>query len=409
MKHTILCFFLFLSITLFAQNEKWREKYDKVFPFSKNNHHWMYVQKGHFYGAVNQNGKELVPIIFTDIIENDFGGVMVFQKDGKWGTYTPQGNTAAPFLYQNIVFGADRYGIFQRNDKWGYMDSDGEEMIPPQYTVAHLMANDRAAVQMGEKWAIINREGRFKTNFIYDEVEDFEHFQSKVLYKGNYGLVDTAGKWLLSPMYQNIFRHVGLFHAQKNDKWGFIDINDKVIIPFEYENNDIGSLWIKDGLICAKKNGKWGCFNHLGEVVVPFEYDNVASFYTKLGPLYKNGKWGFVDNTGKIVVPFIYDDLFSACWGEEWVGVKRDGKWTLISEDGKEMMPPTYDFLECFVDDDPIRVQLNGKWGYINKKAEVVIPCIYDEAANFPNYQNLFELKKEGKTLFFDKKGKEVK
>ena len=144
-------------------------------------------------------------------------------------------------------------------------------------------------------------------------------------------------------------------------------------------------------------------------LVVPFEYAEVLTFYDKLAPVRKENKWGFVDNTGTLAIPFKYDSLYGTCWGADWTGAKRDGKWTLISPDGVELMPPTYEQVECILDEDPARVRLNGKWGYINSLGEVVIPCIYDEARKFLNDKGLFEVKKDGKTLFLTKRGREVK
>lgn len=397
-----------MSFLLSAQHERWVAKYDKVFPFAKNNKNWHYVQKGRYYGAVNQAGTEIVPIVHTNILTTDLGAVMIFEKGGKWGTYTPQGKSAAPFMYETIVFQNDRLGVYKRNEKWGYMDTEGEEIIPPQYERATAMNFGRAAVEMNKKWAIINQEGGFVTNFMYDKVENFHNYQVIVVYNGRYGVADTAGKWLIMPMFEEMEMHQGIYKVQQGGKWGFINAQSAELIPFEYDYEDIGTLWTKGGLISAAKNGKWGYFNEKGKLVVPFQYESVLPFYDKLGPVYQDNTWGFVDSTGTLVINFTYDSLNASCWGGDWTGVRKEGKWTVINRAGKQLIAPMYDHIECILDEDPARVGLNGKWGYINREGEIVIPCVYDEAKIYPNEKGLFEVKLAGKTSFLDKKGKEV-
>lgn len=84
-----------------------------------------------------------------------------------------------------------------------------------------------------------------------------------------------------------------------NGKIGFINLDGKTIIPFEYEFFCTGFY---KGQAGVKKEGKWGVINEKGEAVIPFEYDFVntdivGSFYLFL----KGNKGYYIDRQGKII------------------------------------------------------------------------------------------------------------
>ena len=68
------------------------------------------------------------------------------------------------------------------------------------------------------------------------------------------------------------------FAAKLNNKWGFVDINGKEIIPFKYTS--VLSEF-KSGLTAAKLNEKWGYIDMTGKEVITFKYDWAEPFYTE--------------------------------------------------------------------------------------------------------------------------------
>ncbi len=64
-----------------------------------------------------------------------------------------------------------------------------------------------------------------------------------------------------------------VFSVKKDEKYGVIDRDGKVIVPFEYEQI---SANIYDVLL-TKKDGKWGMLSVDGTVIIPMEYKDVVS------------------------------------------------------------------------------------------------------------------------------------
>jgi hypothetical protein len=130
----------------------------------------------------------------------------------------------------------------------------------------------------------------------------------------------------------------GMILAKKDGKEGFIDINEKVLIPFIYD--DIGVFSESVDLAPAVKNKKQGFINRKGETIIPFEYDYtsyVRYFYEPgIAVLLKNEKYGVINAQNQIIVPFIYSKIdFEG--GNEFIIAWQQEKWACFSTTGKQL------------------------------------------------------------------------
>jgi len=198
-------------------------------------------------------------------------------------------------------------GVVNNAYKVGYIDKTGKVIIPPKYEPA-------LAGEGGESF----------------EVSPFKEGLASVaiLKKNSYGGEDSF--------------------------WGFIDKNDKTIIPFKYaatgnfgngiapvavmNDSDSGYVWeyidktgktafkanydyagsFSDGVAVVSKNEKYGVIDTKNKVVVPFKYDYINEFSEGLAAVFQRGKpipnsdsirgkFGFIDKTGKVIIPIQYD------------------------------------------------------------------------------------------------------
>lgn len=85
--------------------------------------------------------------------------------------------------------------------------------------------------------------------------------------------------------------HEGLISFRDNNKYGFKDCDDNVIIPAKYDN--VGCF--NEGLVSISINGKMGYINHNGDMVIPAQYDFTNFFSNGLAVVCKNGKWGYIN------------------------------------------------------------------------------------------------------------------
>ena len=117
-----------------------------------------------------------------------------------------------------------------------------------------------------------------------------------------------------------------------NGKWGFIDMEGKIVIPHIWDH--VGNF--VEGLAKVKdSNGKCGFINKTGKIVVPCTWDGAGCFSMGVARVKdSNGKWGYIYKNGKIVIPCIWDD---ACDFKKGAAKVKDsnGRWVWINKFGK--------------------------------------------------------------------------
>jgi hypothetical protein len=80
---------------------------------------------------------------------------------------------------------------------------------------------------------------------------------------------------------------------------GFIDINQNILIPFEFSR----VFSFSHNLACANKNGKTGYINRNGKTVIPFVYDSRMDFSDYgVVVIRKGGKDVLLDTIGNEII-----------------------------------------------------------------------------------------------------------
>lgn len=244
-----------------------------------------------------------------------------------------------------------------------------------------------------------NQIGYSKTDSTINHGLELERKQRN----GKYGFVDKQDNVIIPFIYDyaSIFCE-GLSRVEIGSRWGFIDKQGNIIVPFEYED-----AWhYSEGIAAVKKGGKWGCVNKQGKIVIPFEYDYVGSHHDNRICVTKDNKNGFIDSTGLIVIPFIYDDARQ--FSEGLAAVRKDGKWGFIDEHNEIVIPFMYYSAHRFINNIALVSTKYCKYGFIDKRNQILIPFEYDGVFNSKiEYFNegLCCVAKNKKCGFIDKKG----
>ncbi len=177
----------------------------------------------------------------------------------------------------------------------------------------------------------------------------------KGIYKkdSKFGFVNYAGK--INYLYDSIRSALSdnYVFASKEKKWGVVDMENNVFIPFEYEQiqqtlskNQLG----KDTFIVQVK-GLLGTIDYKNKIVIPIEYDAISG-YCEINfnghYVVKNGKTGIIDKNGKIILPTEYDFLFY--YTKAAIKAKKDRKYGLINSEKKIIIPFEYDSLTTYTE-----------------------------------------------------------
>lgn len=187
----------------------------------------------------------------------------------------------------------------------------------------------------------------------------------------DYYFFDKSGKQAIPKKFKSAYAFSeGLASVSEDGKkFGYINPNGEVVIPFIYEHfspfingtASVGLSRVIDGktvkqyfiinkkgeriseifdyinwrntknelLMYAKRGEKYGFINYIGEIKVPFIFDNCGGTFgfvrdatDHLTTVAQNGKWGFVDVSsaeGKIVVSPQYNNVMPFVFGRAFV------------------------------------------------------------------------------------------
>ena len=106
------------------------------------------------------------------------------------------------------------------------------------------------------------------TKFKFYDAYDFEDGYAVVQNANRrYGVIDKKFNEFIPYEYQEIFQKEG-FSVKLNGKWGFIDINRKIIHPCVYDER----IWFDNGFAFVQKDGVLGCLDMEGRST--FDYLN---------------------------------------------------------------------------------------------------------------------------------------
>ena len=137
----------------------------------------------------------------------------------------------------------------------------------------------------------------------YDEVYPSQNGISMVRKDNKYGLVNAEGTLVAPLKYNFISYSEGVFIVQLNDKKKLLSTNNETLTPW-YDEIDL----FFGGLARAKQGNKYGYLNIKGKVVLPFVYDDAGDFNDSKKAMVKyKGKWGMIDNLGNTIIPFEYE------------------------------------------------------------------------------------------------------
>lgn len=363
------------------------------------------IVRNNLYGAIDSLGRQILAIDNDEV--EDFvytEKYLAVNRNGKWGIVDNSGKAITPIGFDHVEAYDDCY-VVSRNDMSSLMSYKGDILIDYEYNdiFPHILSNPSinpygaGMARFNGKIAVLSPDNRVITKCIYDEI-DFSVYDNI--------LVVARGK-------------------NRNQRKGAINvITGDIVIPVEYD--DLGHY--SEGLFTAERDGKYGYIDNKNNVVIPFQYDTayefseglamVAKSYTRPGYLANGMHYGFVDKTGRVVIPITLDEPFRAYPHEFHEGLCGMGKdftgkgiipksYGYINTSGIFVIEPIYQEVTQFRDGLAF-VQRNNKWGVINREGYPIISCDYDYRGFFgDNYIEMTGAK--GQKFYFDKEGNAIK
>lgn len=220
-------------------------------PYDRNNYDGNFYEGDLGTGVVDFNNKTIIPFVLYKGVEYDSANNVL---DGEY-IYRPDG-TKIPGTDKQVSSIVNGYVTI------GEYDGEG-----------NLAYNGVISVKTGEAYTHENLKGSFLTS------------------------VSTNN---------TLWVNKG---SDEDPKWGLVNLQGEVILPFEYEDIDAFSdNWEKtdDAYATVKKTGRWGMVDTMGKEILPCSYrsiDEPVDGYISVQD-YDTNKWGvFSLHSGRITTP----------------------------------------------------------------------------------------------------------
>ena len=339
--------------------------------------------------------------------------------------------------YDTFKDSIDNLTIVSYKEKVGYIDKSGKEIIPLRYDFGYDFEDGVAIVgfdkmeQSGDisfnskRYGIINKSGKVIVPIEFAKIEHFSvglALVQKSIFGTDPFFVDKTGKTIISgynsassfseglacvgkkeenPLYKESEKakpqpkakqftggfeisvaSISLHDSKYLIRYGFIDKNNQIIIPFEYE--DAGDF--SEGMAFVKRNGKYGFIDKTGKEVIPFEYDKANNFEKGLAVVERGGKTGVINKEGKIIVPIEYSKV--RLMSETLIAVV-DRDLGLFSRDGIQILAPNSNISRINLPSERVYLIVsrkpfeNNTYGYVNENGEIISEQIFLKAENF--------------------------
>jgi hypothetical protein len=328
--------------------------------------------------------------------------------------------------------------IIYHNSKVGLMDDKHNWVIKPTYDQLgetgyeewpeHSNIFDSKGfliASKNQKFGYIDEKEIVKIPFIYSSLGSFNKkdfaFASITTLNTNqekFGVINRNGDWIIKPTYEDIrlpsvdsiYDKEDYFLVKNNNKWGFININNTIKIPFIFEDlfffddkgfaiaytlqKTIETINTKTGGILVSSDNKCGIIDRNGGWVVPAIYDDINPFSTKsifdtagflkvISQPEMDYKIRYIDSKGNFIKRSCIFNERQNFENNLIVASSYNGKRGIMDRDGKWVVPAVYndigEFFDPFLDSFGfIKVEKNKKLGFINIKNEIKIPFIFD-------------------------------
>ena len=207
-------------------------------------------------------------------------------SDNTWRVYdcTTKEYTTDKINWLSETSENDSLAVYALPNKRGYINvNTGRIVIDAEandYRKAWVFSEGLAAVMKDGKIGFINANNEVVIPFQFDYSDECRMYDFGYLFHDGYcimtnkdgdlGLIDTTGKWIVEPAYDEIWapHESGYRIIVDNSKHGVLDSKGNVIYPAEYGYVDV----LSDGFILTKGGKKWQV-DFDGNIVQPFMFD----------------------------------------------------------------------------------------------------------------------------------------
>lgn len=222
-------------------------------------------------GVIDTKGKEIIECKYSQI-DDSCDGMLTFKDGSNYGCFNTKGEVVVETGKYDYV---NNYScglvLVEKDGKYGYVDTKGVEVVPCNFEVARSFSEEVALVRMNGKYGYIDLKGNYIVQPSYDDAEDFSCGVAITCKGSNEYIIDRKGNVVYtvdkkSTFIDEQFAHNLMPMIQESGRSlvaGYINTKGDIALPFEYQY----ATGFVDGTALVMKDNKVYKINTKGEIL----------------------------------------------------------------------------------------------------------------------------------------------
>lgn len=367
-------------------------------------------------GLYDIEGKCLIPIAFSTITSYN-NRYWLVNKEDKQGLYSYMGKEILPPLYDSIEVAcsycttASNYFIVKKG-LYGLCNNNGEFIVDPQYTAIEYRYLRYFKLTKGDSCHyLFNYKDIIKDIILDDAMPITMQRNEQKLFYFNYkqgkawGLLRENGQPVIAAQYDKPLEKVGYIHSDstayfiacKDNQFGLIDIDNNIVLPFQYKKIEHTDFYNTIELTTDEGKQLYNMAKKQLALNLFYDKSNVTDRYLYLK---KNGLETAVDyHHMQILFPFKYNSISGLGDNEHFI-VTIEGKTAVVNREDKQIIPYGYDEIQATCKPNLFVIKKEKQYGIVNLKNELVygmtpyLIYTYDDRIEFINITTFQTIKK---------------
>ncbi|MDA0193833.1 MAG: WG repeat-containing protein [Bacteroidetes bacterium] len=316
-----------------------------------------------------------------DLLDEQF---VLVENNQKFGVLKEGGISLIPMQYDSIYYSGEHFFAlkdFNGKPLWQIYSTFGTPISSTYFEAVGLMNDGLMPAKKNGYWGYVDFSGHVAIAFKYDHSSSFKDGRARVNYLGNYGIINSAGQWVVNPEHEQIeVINKDLFISRRAERSDIINSAGKVVYQ-TYHALEAHSLGVKE----VTSSGKYGLINEKGERILAPEFDYISDLKDdQLMIVNRDDDWGVVDRKGSFIINMTDEYQEIRDFSEDFLVIKKDDRYGFIDLNGKLRIANRYDDVQTF-NDGQAAVKILGNWGFIDRLERLSIQPRYDRIGVFIN------------------------
>lgn len=264
------------------------------------------LQRNLQFGVYDINGKSILPVQYKEL---DFKGVYIQALENGKEVYTyfnSKGDEIKVPKYTSVLKTNENnyYITINKEGLYGIINKDEKELVENKYNYLEYLFDEYfIAAKNDGNLGIINAKDSILVDFKYEvlqKIQDTKVVEAKVLKENVSELYGKDMEKIYSVDNAYIYKKDNYIEVYSEKDTKYFDLEGTELVAQEiFKNNK---------LFAKKINDKWGFANKQNNIVVEAIYDKVTEFNSYgFAGIKKDNKWGVINEAGNVIIEPIYN------------------------------------------------------------------------------------------------------